>query len=53
MEIASKISNMNTETHGSVKGGGHMEAASIDAGDYGMDNTLELLLHSIGAKSVN
>ena len=50
VEIARTISRMSAETHGSVKGGGHMEAASIDVGNYGMDNTLGLLLHSIGAK---
>lgn len=53
VDIARMISRMGAETHGSVKGGGHMEAASIDAGDYGMDKTLELLLHSIGAQAAH
>lgn len=53
VDIARIISKMGAETNGSVKGGGHMEAASIDAGDFGMDNTLELLLHSMGAKAAN
>jgi RecJ-like exonuclease len=51
LKIPELILAMGSDTNGAIKGGGHMEASSIDVGDYGMENTLSLFLHLIGAEN--